>query len=221
VTAVGPILVTRVGEASGSRAIAAALACAVAEPGRAGLLIDLAAGRSPRPGLVSSAAARALEERLAAHLPGARVASRGGLCHLALPADDGGVEAIAGAAAIGREAGVAIHLPPGFLQVVLGRGMVRVGAALLRADLPADRALTALAVGALREESLRVAVAKRPLGWLAARRALLGAPPGGDAGLPERLLEKLLGAAASPYYSPAGLPETPDDRSPRALYVGL
>ena len=68
-----------------ARPIAAALACAGSDPDRAALLLELSDGRAPRPALVASAAARALEERLAAHLPEAGVASRGALCHLTLP----------------------------------------------------------------------------------------------------------------------------------------
>ena len=58
------ILVTRVGEAEGALALAAALACAGSESDRAAVLVELSEGRAPRPGLVASAAARALEERL-------------------------------------------------------------------------------------------------------------------------------------------------------------
>ena len=43
----------------------------------AGLLVDLDPGRPPRPSLIATVAARELEERLAAHLPEAGVASRG------------------------------------------------------------------------------------------------------------------------------------------------
>ncbi len=48
---------------------------------------------------------------------------------------------------------------------------------MLRADLEDDRSLTALAVRDLIDLDLRAAVVKRPLGWLAARAALLGALP--------------------------------------------
>ncbi len=71
----GPILVTAVGEAAGSRAAAAALsACAGVE--EAGLLVDLSEARPPRPALFATVGAQRLEERLAAHLPEAGVASR-------------------------------------------------------------------------------------------------------------------------------------------------
>ena len=46
----------------------------------------------PRPTLLASAAAHRLEERLVAHLPRARVAARGQVCHLAVPAEPEGFE---------------------------------------------------------------------------------------------------------------------------------
>ncbi len=76
------VLVTAVGEAEGSRGAAAALACAGADIDLATLLVDVA-GEAPRPTLLASAAAHRLEERLVAHLPAARVAARGQVCHLA------------------------------------------------------------------------------------------------------------------------------------------
>ena len=168
------VLVARVGAAAGARAAAAALACAGSEPDRAGLLVDLDRGRRPRPSLIATGAACELEERIAAHLPAAAVASRGRICHLVLPADEGGLEQAAAAVAIGREGIVALHLAPDLVQAGLD-GAIRPSGALLRADLAEDRALTALAVGDLLERGVRPAVLKRPLGWISARRALAGA----------------------------------------------
>jgi hypothetical protein len=193
------ILVVGVGAAEGSRPAAAALACAGAEPDRASLLIDLARGRTPRPTLVASASARALEERLAAHLPEARVASRGQLCHLALPPDSGGIDGVAGAVAVARGSLAVLHLPPGLLHPVLEEGGVRPSGALLRADLSEDRALTALAARALGERGMRVGVLKRPLGWIASRRALAGIlAPSAGGGLPPRLVGRLLAGSPVP-----------------------
>ena len=129
---------------------------------------------APRPSLIATAAARELEERLVAHLPEAGVASRGRICHLALPADEGGLERVAAALAIGRDGIVAVHLAAAPGAGGAG-GAIRPSGALLRADLAEDRALTALAVGDLLEHGVRPAVMKRPLGWIAARRALAGA----------------------------------------------
>ncbi|HWW66589.1 MAG TPA: hypothetical protein VNY83_01265 [Solirubrobacterales bacterium] len=196
------ILVVGVGGAVGSRPAAAALACAGADPDRASLLVDLTEERAPRPTLVASASARALEERLAAHLPEARVASRGQCCHLALPADQTGIERLPAALPLVRDAVGVVHLPSPLLQAVLREEAIRVTGALLRADLDRDRALTALAVRDLRDRGLHVAVLKRPLPWIPARRALFGAlPPGTAGGLPTRQVERLLaedgGGAAS------------------------
>ena len=186
------ILVTRVGEAEGSLALAAALACAGSESDRAAVLVELSEGRAPRPGLVASAAARALEERLAAHLPEATVASRGSFCHLALPADGEGLDRAPAALALVRDSLGVVVLPPGLLQAALGPRGLEPGAALLRADLGRDRALAALAVRDLIGRGLAVAVAKKPLDWVSSRRALFGALPRGAAGgLSPRLLRRL------------------------------
>jgi hypothetical protein len=175
------VLVTSVGAATGSKAAAAALACAASEPDRAALLIDLDDGRAPRPSLIATAGARKLEERLTAHLPDAAVASRGQVCQLTLAADRDGIERITAALPLVRESAGVVHLPPRLLRPLLEEGRIRPTAVLLRADLTRDRALTALAARDLIGEGLRVAVLKRPPGWLAARAALLGAlPEAGD-----------------------------------------
>jgi hypothetical protein len=190
-------LVSRAGRAEGSRAAAAALACAGSGPDRAALLVELTAGRAPRPALIATAAARALEERLAAHLPEAGVASRGQICHLTLPEDEVGVERTASALALVRDSAGVVHLPPGLLQAALSEARIRSSAALLRADLDRDRSLVALAVREVMCRGLPVAVLKHPLPWVPARRALLGAlPADAPGGLPPRVLDRCLGGAA-------------------------
>jgi hypothetical protein len=190
-------LATRVGTASGSKAAAAALACAGSDPDRAGLLIVLSDDRAPHPSLVASGAARRLEERLAAHLPDARVASRGWICQLTLPSAVGSLELLGGVAAIARDSTAVVHLPPQLLQTALGETGMRPSGALLRADLDEDRALTALLARDLLERSVRVAVLKHPLGWIVSRRALSGTLSA-DAGgaLSARMSERLLGCPA-------------------------
>jgi len=187
------VLVTSVGEAEGAKAAAAALACAGAEPDRAALLVELSDGRAPRPTLVASAAARGLEERLATHLPEADVASRGRLCHLTLAAGPTGLERLVAAAAVGRDAALcAVLVPSRLLRPALAQAGFDPTAALLRADLAAERALSALVARDLIDFGLRVAILKRPLGRPAACAALLGAlPPGSSAGLPSRLVNRL------------------------------
>ena len=109
------VLVAAVGEAEGARGAAAALACAGADADLATLLIDVG-GRAPRPTLLASTAARRLEERLAAHLPKARMAARGQVCHLAVPADPDGLGVASAAVTVARGALAALHLPPALLQ---------------------------------------------------------------------------------------------------------
>jgi hypothetical protein len=192
----GPtVLVSAVGQAEGSRGVAAALACAGAEVDRAALLIEVD-GRPPRPTLLASAAARELEERLAAHLP-VRVAARGQLCHVSVAADERGFDAAAAAVAIARGGVAVVHATQAEVQGLLEHRLGdRFSGALLRADLRTDRALVALAAGRLRDRGLEVGVVKKRLPWVAERRALFGAPaPGG--GLAGELVARQLEGVAS------------------------
>jgi hypothetical protein len=186
-------LVSRVGRAEGSRAAAAALACAASDAGRPALLIELADGRLPRPALVTTAAARDLERRIAGHLPEAAVASRGQLCHLTLSEEGGGIERVPAALALVRDSVGVVCLPPRLVQAALCEPRIWAGAAvLLRADLDRDRPLTALAVRDIMRRGLSVAVLKQPLAWIPSRRALFGAlPAGAPGGLPPGVLARM------------------------------
>lgn len=187
------VLVTAVGEAEGSRAAAAALACAGADVDEATLLVDVG-GRAPRPTLLASSAANQLEERLTVHLPRARVAARGQVCHLAVAAEVESFEIVSTAATIARGSLVVIHQPPALVQPLLQQGLgSRLTAAMLRADVAVDRALLALVVRDLQGRGLVVGVLKRRLGWVAERRALFGAlAPDVAGGLPGPLVRRLL-----------------------------
>jgi hypothetical protein len=187
------VLVAAVGEAEGSRGAAAALACAGADPDLATLLVDVG-GRPPRPTLLASAAAQRLEERLAGHLPQARVAARGQVCHLAVPADPEGLRMAAAAVTVARGALSVVHSPQPLVQTLLAEAEgPRPSAVLLRAELAADRALVALLARDLIGRGLRVAVLKRRLSWVSERRALFGAlAPDPVGGLGERSLRHLL-----------------------------
>jgi hypothetical protein len=187
------LLVTAAGAAEGSRAAAAALACAGADVDRTALLVDLG-GKAPRPTLVASEAARRLEQRLAAHLPQARVAARGQICCLAAADDADGIAAASAAVTVARGGLCVVHAPPALAQAAIGpgAGVPRFSGALLRADLGRDRALVALAVHDLMARDLRLAVLKRPLGWVASRRAHFGVlAAGSPGGLPVRTLCRL------------------------------
>ena len=120
------------------------------------------------------------------------MASRGALCHLTLPARPEELERAPAALALVRDSLGVVHVPPGLLQAAVALTGLRARAAVLRADLGSDRAQTALAVGDLLGRGLAVAVVKRPLAWVPARRALFGALPSGAAGsLPARTLRRL------------------------------
>lgn len=186
------VLVAAVGAATGSRAAAAALACTASELDRAALLIDLSEGRSPRSTLVASAGAGAMEERLVAHMPDAAIASRGRICLLTLPPRPEAVEPLEAALPLARESAAVVHLPPQLLQPLLAGLRSRPTAALLRADLAENRALTALVVRDLMARGLRTVVLKHPLGWLAARVASFGEWPTSAQALPESLCRRLL-----------------------------
>jgi len=203
---VATVLVTAVGEAEGARGAAAALACEGADVDRPALLVDVG-GRPPRPTLIASAAAQELEKRIAGHLPRARVAARGQVCHLAVPGDVDGLEAAAAAVTIARGALAVLHLPPALLQPLVDGAGPRPTGALLRADLRRDRALVGLVGRGLIERGLAVGVLKARLGWVGERRALFGVLPAGSAtGLPERLVRRLVPAVPPPNRGRAGVP---------------
>jgi hypothetical protein len=190
--AAGPVVaVSPVGTAEGSRGAAAALACAGADADRATLLIEVG-GRPPRPTLLASSAAQRLEERLVAHMPRGRVAARGSICHLSVPAEEAGFEAASSAVTVARGSLAVLHLSSAELRASIEAGAgPRLSGVLLRADLASDRPLLALAVRDLLARGLSVAVLKRRLSWVTERRALFGALSAEAADLPPALLRRL------------------------------
>jgi hypothetical protein len=187
------VLVAGLGDAYGSRAAAAALACRVAEERTGGLLVDLG-GTSPRPTLLSTCGARRLEEAVASTHRHAGSAARGRICHLVLEA---GAEGLADATEIIEFANqtVVVHLPFSLLpSAVAGPHGLDPDGVLLRADLKESRWLLAEVARHLMARGLDVAVLKKRLPWVAERRALFGAlPPEAPDGLPDRLVRRLLG----------------------------
>src|SRR5262249_26175521 len=107
-----------------------------------------------------------------------------------LPAELEAVERIAAALPLVRESAGVLHLPPGLMRTALEEPRIRASAALLRADLASDRALTPLVTRDLIDRGLRVAVLTHPPSWLAARLVQLGLPPTDP--LPARLRDRLL-----------------------------
>lgn len=190
-------LVSAVADAEGARGGAAALACAAADLDAATLLVDVG-GRGPRPTLLASAAARQLEERLATHLPQARVAARGQVCHLAVPAEGDCLAVASAAVTVARGELAVVHLPPELLQAAVSAEVgLRPSGVLLRADLARDRPLVALTARHLIDQGIAIGVLKQRLGWVTERRALFGAlAAGASGGLPDRLVRRLTGSAA-------------------------
>lgn len=180
------VIATSVGGAGGGAALAAAVGVAAAggSPERrpaAVLLVDL--DRSPRtrgPTMLASAPARELEDVVRAlGAPFTAAAARGHLCQLALDGEDG-LDRVAELLAARLPASlVVVHVPESLWSEAIADGRFGARAGLLQADLPADRALVALAVRELHERGLRAKVAGRALGRVAARRALAGIEPGG------------------------------------------
>ncbi len=179
------LLATDVGEAKGGLAIAAAIAVAltVQEPVRPSgvLLTELGGERGRGPTMLASGHARELEQALReAGLE--RVAARGRLCWLGLPAT---VEALGDLprvlAAVPAASVAIVHLPARLWPLALEEPGLEPRAGLLRADLPGDRPLAALAVAELRERRLGVRIASRPLSHIASRRAMAGLETGGAA----------------------------------------
>src|SRR4051795_11894099 len=137
------VLATDVGEAKGGLAVAAAIAVALAveEPGRASgvLLAELGGERGRGPTMLASAPARELEEGLR-EAGFERVAARGRLCWLGLPASVEALGELPRALSAVPAASLAIvHLPASLWSLALEQRELRPRAGLLRADLPGDR----------------------------------------------------------------------------------
>jgi hypothetical protein len=186
------ILVTPVGRACGSKAAAAALACAGSEPDSPGLLVNVGGAR-PRPTLLASSGARELEERLAVHRPDLSAASRGQTCHVTV-GEGACKEALCSVLPLSRDFLTVVCLAAGELHEVVDELGTEIDAVVLRADFPRDKALTALAAADLISRGFAVSVLDRSLAWIPARRALFGALPGhAPGGLSSRFRERLLG----------------------------
>jgi hypothetical protein len=175
------VLATELVAAGGGLAAAAALAVALTGgEGGAALLVEVGGERARGPTMLASRAARELEERLAK--AGLRGAARGRLCWLRLDAGAGAVHELAAAIRIAAPADVVAHLPGALWRAAVDAEELGADAALVRADLPAQRALAALLAGELVAAGLRVRIAGRAPGRVAARRALAGVEPGGETG---------------------------------------
>jgi Transglycosylase SLT domain/D-alanyl-D-alanine carboxypeptidase/Putative Flp pilus-assembly TadE/G-like len=194
------ILATAIGGSGGAMSVAAGVGVAITAEagGRAVLAVDLDRASDGRgPTVLASESARELEDELrAAEGPFGSAAARGNLCCLALSPDLDPFDRVA--ELLERRvpaAAVVVNVPPDRWLHALADGRLRARAGLMRAELPADRSLAALAVRELHERGMRAAVVSRPLGRVASRRALAGIEPGGAASRRgARLARRLLAA---------------------------
>ena len=179
------VIATELGSPGDGVATAAALAVSIASRGeRTGgpgvPFVEVGGSVRRRPTLLSSAAARALEERVAA-IGELRPAARGRICWVGLEA--GEAWRVQLAAVIAASGGLAVaHLEPMEWRQALDDPELAPAAALVRADVAPHRDLLALLAAELRDRRLPLRVATRPLGLVGARRALAGLEPGGPAG---------------------------------------
>jgi hypothetical protein len=199
------ILSTELPGARGGLATAAAVAVELATAenaerragaGGAVLLAEVGAGQSRGPTMLASDSSRSLEQRLRdADL---EAAARGRLVWVPLGGEEWLERLGLALDAAGPERAALVHLPPTGVRAALESDTVAPSAALVRAELPAQRALAALAVAELRAAGLRVRVAPRPPGRVAARRALAGIDPGGEASRRATRLARGLAGGSGP-----------------------
>ena len=189
------VLATAASGARGSDALAAALATCAADEQRAALLVELGGGSRPRrPTLLASPAARRCEAEL--RDAGVAASARGLICHVAIDERADGLDRAAQAINGAGDCAVCIlHVEAALWLAALDHPGLAVKAAVIRAELPRDRSLAALAVRDLRARGLAVRVALHPIGWAAGRRALAGVRIGGaDQTRLRRWTAALLGA---------------------------
>ncbi len=178
-----------------SLALAAAIAVeAESASGSPTALVELRPEpRRRTPTLLCSPAAREIEAELRG--AGLAASARGRVCHLSVADEEEALAEVAVALpACGAEVAV-VQLPGRFWVPALESALTPAGGALA-ADPVAERSMAALAVGELRRRGLPARVEMRPPGPLAARRALAGIRPGGEASLrAARIAAALIGTA--------------------------
>ena len=188
------VLVSELPGAAGGPPTAAALAVACGIGDDQPVALIEVGGRRRGPTMLSSSSARSLEERLRA--AGRDCRARGRLASVPVVVAEGWEEElVATLALLDQTESAVVSLPPALLRQVLARSELGVEGVLLCAELPRQRALAALAVRELRAAGVPVKIARRTPGRVAARRALAGIEPGGDASpRAERLAAALLRA---------------------------
>jgi hypothetical protein len=170
--------------AGGGLAAAASVAVSLAATGAAGargvLMVEAAAERNRGPTMLASEGARRLERALGE--AGIQAAARGRLCWLCLERESSAFEDLTAAVGTAVDArAVVTHLPGSLWRAAVGCAELGVGAGVLRAELPRQRTLTALAVRELRDAGIQARIFSCAPGPVAARRVISGLEPGGQA----------------------------------------
>ncbi|MDX6581365.1 MAG: hypothetical protein QOI10_549 [Solirubrobacterales bacterium] len=179
------VIVSELPGAGGRPALAAATAVALAtERDRraveAVLLVEVGEVRGRGPTILAAAAARELEGEL--REAGFECVARGRLAWLRIAEQPEWRSSLGEAMALASGAdAVVVSVPARLLSEALASEALEAEAVVLRAELPSQRALAALAVIELRRAGRRVLIASRGLGRVASRRALAGIDPGGEA----------------------------------------
>jgi hypothetical protein len=198
------VIATGLPSAGGDVATPAAVAVAAASLDRVRdrggvLLVELGGERRRGPTMLASHAARRLEEELRGE--GLAAAARGALCWVhADGVDDDPLAGLRVALRAARaEAAVAFAcLPPKAWRPTLEDERLAIAGALLRAELPEQRSLAALAVRELGAAGIRAKVVARAPGAVASRRATAGLDPGGATAMRARRLAAALLAPRPP-----------------------
>ena len=182
------VLAGELPDAGGGLAWAAAVAVALARGGDvapiagddgAVVLVEVGSGRARGPTMLAADAARELERDL--REAGFEAAARGRLAWVRLEAEDGWIDRLRAVIDLCRGARTAVVcLSPADLRGALGDQRLGVAGVLLRAELPRQRPLAALAARELLAAGLRTRIVTKPAGRVASRRALAGIDPGGD-----------------------------------------
>jgi hypothetical protein len=185
--------------AGGELAAAAAVAVAIASrprragtPPRAGLLIEVGSRRGRGPTVLASPAARELEAAL--RDADFEAAARGHVTWLGIGEGSDWRERLASALELAGEAEAAIVcVPLARWREALEAERPSASAVLIRAELPAQRALAALTAIESLDAGRPIRIASRAPGRVATRRALAGIDPGGETAIRSaRLADGLL-----------------------------
>lgn len=178
------MLVSPVTERDDVFAASMAVAIALAGVARPVLICEPRSGRRRLSGAFSTALSRGVGEIVAARYPELSPAARGPVCHLGLSAEPGQLAEKLGqlAAALPVAAVCIAPLPAAVFREFVEDPALTVDTVVLLADLPRDRALTALTCGEMQERGIRCRVWKTALKGPRKQLVMAGLAPGGAIG---------------------------------------